>query len=378
MGDGKLYDPESLTKLTKSEITERLTNLILEKAELEAQGMKPLNSESPTKENSSEDVASMSVANDLDQVNEAISIYENMFISAPEEHKYIEIESGSLNKSDTINVAKPETDCGMSSFMADSRYIQFVNRKDFDNTTGLYLTETEWENSASDTDKAASEKLKLPEMSKEEAQAITDKLLSDVGINYLCCEKIEKVTGGSSSFYGADIRIGNLIKGYRLQYVRKVAGVSLTYTNTESACNNDDSNAPVWLYERLTFIVNDTGIVEMVYQAPYKITETITEKSALLPFSKIKSVFEKMILINQDSQTKADIQINKAVLGLACIVEKDDLSSGLIIPVWDFFGTANYSYGDGYSESYTESGSSKSYLTINAIDGSIIDRSLGY
>ncbi|NLB42889.1 MAG: hypothetical protein GX815_11660, partial [Clostridiales bacterium] len=64
------------------------------------------------------------------------------------------------------------------------------------------------------------------------------------------------------------------------------------------------------------------------------------------------------------------------------VTEQDVGDSGLVIPVWDFFGTLtlkskpgqpNLAEGDdGGRYTYT------SFLTINAIDGSIIDRELGY
>ena len=54
------------------------------------------------------------------------------------------------------------------------------------------------------------------------------------------------------------------------------------------------------------------------------------------------------------------------------VKEKNVGDSGVLVPVWDFFGTQAFddiTIGqDGY----------QSLLTINAVDGSIIDRDLGY
>ncbi len=58
------------------------------------------------------------------------------------------------------------------------------------------------------------------------------------------------------------------------------------------------------------------------------------------------------------------------VLGYSRISEADSFDTGLLVPVWDFMGTVtNEAYGE---EEY------RSVLTINAVDGSIIDRALGY
>ncbi len=57
----------------------------------------------------------------------------------------------------------------------------------------------------------------------------------------------------------------------------------------------------------------------------------------------------------------------------------------MYVPVWDFFGSCIEKYDktvvdSNYNENneYIEKTFGHSYLTINAIDGSIIDRNLGY
>mgnify|MGYP005831456645 FL=1 len=63
--------------------------------------------------------------------------------------------------------------------------------------------------------------------------------------------------------------------------------------------------------------------------------------------------------------------IHEVKLGLMRITEQNSKDTGLIIPVWDFMGT--YEEKETFfDDTYT------SLLTINAIDGSIIDRGLGY
>ena len=56
----------------------------------------------------------------------------------------------------------------------------------------------------------------------------------------------------------------------------------------------------------------------------------------------------------------------------------------MYVPVWDFFGYSVNTYTDNTQlvldknnqKTFDEFG--KSYITINALDGSIIDRALGY
>ena len=47
---------------------------------------------------------------------------------------------------------------------------------------------------------------------------------------------------------------------------------------------------------------------------------------------------------------------------------------GTIVPVWDFWGTWTWYDADKQPESYT----TQPMLTLNAIDGSVVDRQLGY
>ena len=56
-----------------------------------------------------------------------------------------------------------------------------------------------------------------------------------------------------------------------------------------------------------------------------------------------------------------------------------DPHTGLLVPVWDFFGSRKVE-GDYDGNSYSDITDypSWSFLSINAVDGSIIDRDLGY
>ena len=67
-----------------------------------------------------------------------------------------------------------------------------------------------------------------------------------------------------------------------------------------------------------------------------------------------------------------NIDVDNVVLRYARISEADNFDSGLLVPVWDFEGTID----DGYS--WEKEAMPESVLTINAIDGTIIDHTLGY
>ena len=83
--------------------------------------------------------------------------------------------------------------------------------------------------------------------------------------------------------------------------------------------------------------------------------------------------------INGDD-THMDVEITKVSLTLMRIRDKGSLQ-GTIVPVWDFWGTWNwYEPGDGASDSMRKGANytTQPMLTLNAIDGSVVSRQLGY
>lgn len=99
-------------------------------------------------------------------------------------------------------------------------------------------------------------------------------------------------------------------------------------------------------------------------------------------------IYEKMMLIkNADYMENAKeltYKIDRIVFGYTRIYEpKSDSRSGVLVPVWDFFGSYEGTYKEEAewetgSENFLYAPQYESYLTINAIDGSVIDRGLGY
>lgn len=416
--DGKLYAPDSMSELTKSEISDLLTQLKLKKTELEQQGMKPLNPDSndnvievtkPKKDNAPmEEAPVVRAANQLDLVNEGIRMFEERLQTAPDEKEFVEV-SGDFEAQDILryaeekrkeyagklfniaHVGQPNPEGGMRSLFVvnnesrNSYTMQYINRKDFDMMFGQYYTETIWNeitnNPSKEHDRETANALPSPTISADQAQDIAEQFLEQIGVDYLVCERKDKVIGGSSSEYAHGTRTGNLLKAYRLQYVRQVGGVPVTYTRVETAGYGEDSTIWFWDYEKMTFIVNDSGIVEMLWEAPYKLAETVTNNTAILPFSQIREVFEKMIVIDNAyyRENRADMNITEVRLGLMRIIEQNNQARGLLVPVWDFLGTRTaYFEDDGQLKSYTHKDAAQSWLTINAIDGSVIDRSSGY
>lgn len=166
-------------------------------------------------------------------------------------------------------------------------------------------------------------------------------------------------------------------KEYIFQYFRNVDGVLADNYGSSKFVDEwqgDNYRKQEWPPERVVVYVNDDGIVGLDYMAPLKTTETVVDKASMKTFDEVKDIFEQMIVVTQAmDKVKVDLKVDRVVLRYMRISEENSFDTGLLVPVWDFLGTRSEDYGGakmdrGYN----------SLLTINAIDGSVIDKELGY
>ena len=207
----------------------------------------------------------------------------------------------------------------------------------------------------------------LPKLtiSAADAQALTDPLVEKLGIDNMAFYAARKG-------YSAENERWPERDFWVVLYTRSFNGLPITYTSATGNMMTDAAvyNEP-WRYETLAFFVNDSGIVGMHWEAPYTVGDAVTEDSALLRFEDVTDIFQKMYLVDNDGQ-KQTVTVDRICLGYTRIAEQDKEGSGILVPAWDFFGTVTDENGNTTTDPY------RSLLTINAVDGTIIDRSLGY
>jgi len=236
---------------------------------------------------------------------------------------------------------------------------------------------------------------KIPDiaLTEEQAKQKANTLISALGITDLVCISAEKAYGGSGDMLtGADKFGGNptYINPRKcvwfLRYGRVVSGVPVTYTAYDCMKVEDDQQSEPWPYEDMTFAIDDSGIVGFNWRSPYQVTDTVTENSNIASFVDSMNVFDTMALVvnawdgyaEGNSNLKSiDITIDEIRFGLTRITEQNKRNSGLFVPCWDFIGTVHYiSQANGQTKTMPDG--PVPVLTINAIDGSVINRSLGY
>ena len=184
----------------------------------------------------------------------------------------------------------------------------------------------------------------------------------------LAREKVDKL-GWDLDVYGWDYAVykegeGEVTEdsildgGYLFHFTKILDDVPITYTASYGGGLEDmDSTLEPWSYERCDVIVGEDGIQKVEIFNPYEVGKVQTENVKLMDFDSI---------------------IKKITLGYSRIYDPNtDNDTGLLVPVWDFFGGFDTEM-DGVTEKRSGVYSTQSHMTINAIDGTIIDRELGY
>lgn len=171
---------------------------------------------------------------------------------------------------------------------------------------------------------------------------------------------------------------------YIFRYTRHINGIPVNDDNGGEGVSNDyDYTSGLGV---ITVIVDDSGVCFLGYYNPYDLGPTIQADCDLLSFRQIMDIFAKVGLLSiQHLERNADLQENtlqiyKIQFGYMTVRQPDNINAYYYVPVWDFygyrvlFGTGGYAHGkDG---GFVMEGNSE--LTINAIDGTIIDRNYGY
>lgn len=131
-----------------------------------------------------------------------------------------------------------------------------------------------------------------------------------------------------------------------------------------------------WPAHYVHVYVDDNGIVEFYEFSPAEIVENVNNNVAMLPFDKIFEKFKKDIFYcsvwsENSSISEINITIDSIKFGMVRVPVKDNPDTYYMIPAWQFAGSKEELSVDrsGYSES------GKTFLVLNALDGSIIDTS---
>ncbi len=235
------------------------------------------------------------------------------------------------------------------------------------------------------------------EATPQQAKDMVEQFLSDVQVEDMMidtaflCTSNPMIQIGAGEYEGyRDDDPGQ--QAYVFRLLRQLDGVKTESTHSWSQTSVEiaqgDEKMAVgkeWAYEYMIIAVDDDGICYLNWMAPLEITELLTQDTAMKPWSDIQSVFEKMIVIKNADYEKMEsikslqLDITHVSLSLQRIMERDSYTTGLLVPVWNFYGTTTFT---DYTEEGERSIKMDSYynplISINGIDGSVIDVESGY
>lgn len=243
----------------------------------------------------------------------------------------------------------------------------------------------------------------LPEASKEEAVAEGNALMQELGFDNFALVDVQQWSpqlpkdNGIWRLYYAPTVNGIPVPGARQDTTQTHDGTVYQdcwyWCYAASEESNPDTVA--WELENIYLDVGRDGILSFDWTAPSTQPVVQQAQSALLPFEEIAAIADTMLpevivgpketpLTQLDQyngfDTRMDVDITKVSLSLMRIRDKGSLQ-GTIVPVWDFWGTSDWYDAEPNAYGYQEKGMNYEYrpmLTLNAVDGTVVDRQLGY
>ena len=129
--------------------------------------------------------------------------------------------------------------------------------------------------------------------------------------------------------------------------------------------------------ERVELYLYDGEVVAFNWYAPMELLRTENENATLLPFPKIMELFRSHVFLNYyldklDGKESEETLHVRSIRLCYALIRKADSEEFYLMPVWDFAMDSTWSE-DGAWHYQTDC-----VLSINAVDGSVIDRQVGY
>lgn len=222
-------------------------------------------------------------------------------------------------------------------------------------------------------------------MSPEEAQALADAAAQAVAPGFEMTgwgvEESVPISAASQGRTETQTEYPDYPEYYVFCYTPVIDGIPQLATFTD--CASDDSMMFPFRCNRLYIAVDADGVAAAYWQAPEEYGER--RSCTLLSYSQIMNIVNSLLPLTQADVEKrygdqqACIQINRVTLSYCRVQKRYQPGSYELIPVWDFFGQYGYmSNGEFHAITMEDEGPYNTLLTINAIDGTVIDRNYGY
>lgn len=354
----------------------------------------------PARENLAKLRAGESVGTDAgpyteENLMEAIAAYEAMYAEAPEQESQIEITAADYVAGEQFNVAADLGGPVPAELRVQDNYMMF--HKDM-----YYLV---GDHGAMDL-QAEPAGLRV---TREEAVTMAGTLVRELGAGHLALSAVGVGIRGDGSEYDIASEAYQNTQAWVLAYQPQADGIPSTYewavnmgpaVEWETADGVD--HAKRYCYERLYVAVDDNGVRNVEWYGRKRVKAALEASANLLPFAQTEqrlydALAEQNAWVVEQREgrlapTLYELDIQDVRLGYSTVF-RPDTGDYLLLPVWDCFGESTTHYDPDEVRAYnarhdtriqalssSQGGVSRAHssLTLNAMDGSVIERNRGY
>ena len=160
----------------------------------------------------------------------------------------------------------------------------------------------------------------------------------------------------------------------------------MTSLDNDHYISMEDEQANMPAYEKIELGLDDSGFAYLNWSVPLAATETVNQDAALMDYPQIQQAAAKAAIRygqgrvaavqkNQKNIKSCSVKVERLVLGLTRVAQKDKPGEFLLVPSWNVYG---YDELDGAAQKEGYKPMAFVVATINALDGSIIDTAKGY
>lgn len=258
-------------------------------------------------------------------------------------------------------------------------FFNFVNWEGLYSGSSFFMDDTDYV-SICDEETDMSHTYVAPSLLAEDEEYVkqkemVDRIVKNMGIDHMEVNSVSKTE-----------------LGYRFYYSRTANDYQETYTGyfvSSVVYQTDDDGKQyreLWSSEHLDIETQNGKVVKAFWKNPSEVVNVENDNVKIMEWEQIQEIFiSRMgyvlspdVISNKDFQNSAlyrdhaGIFINRVELGLTKLIVKDTKEDYRLVPTWSFMGHQVY---EGEPSS-TDSGTC--FLTINAIDGSIVNRASMY
>lgn len=216
-----------------------------------------------------------------------------------------------------------------------------------------------------------------PREAQEQAEALVQRLgLTDFAV------KDVRLTHAPEEAEGL---IGVPCYLYSVSFARMVNGVPVIRPTNRSSSGDEAEPRPSWSYEKLAVSLRNKDVYGFTYGGPLVLGKTLVEDAQLMPFDAVMERFDQMVRVKYEGMMKdpgygniqsMEVQVDRIELSLERVAQPDNIDGGLLVPVWSFYGSILCTRPeDSFDHVFDHT---MPFLTLNAVDGTLIDPIKGY